>query len=220
MMKKTYPKQFGFSLIELMISMSVGVVLTSGAISMFTNSLKNSYEFTSLTKLDRELQGVMDLISKEVRRSGYDGNAISGNDTAFGINANSTTACLLYSYDSDTTGTSGTLDSNENFGIRFSSPTVYFGSSVTSCAGSGWNSINDINTVQISALSFTQNNLCLNLKDNSDCNVTAAVTGDKLLWRNQLSISISGNYTNDPNTYTRTIQNTVRLHNDILKTEP
>lgn len=219
-MRQVTKKNNGFSLIELMISMAVGIVLTSGAISMFTGSLKHSNEFVSLTKLDQELQGIMDLIAKEVRRTGYDGDSSTGNDTDFGVNINSTASCLLYSYDNNNSGTVGQLDSNEQYGIRFSGNQIFFGSSVTGCAGGGWNSINDPNAVQISNLTFAQNDLCLNLVSNRDCTTVTATTGEKLLLRKQIDISITGNYTNDKNNYARTVTNSVRLYNDILKTQP
>ena len=214
--------QNGFSLVELMISMSVGILLTSGVISMFTGSLKNSYEFVSLAKLDQDLQGVMDLVSKEVRRAGYDANTAVGNDTDFGINTDSTSTCLLYSYDSNSTGTVGELDDTEQYGIRFDRDTnkVLFGSSVTACSGTGWTSINDTNSVQVTNLSFSQNNICLNLTDNSDCATENIASGDQVLWKKQINIVISGNFTNDSSNYTHSIENTVRLHNDILQVSP
>jgi len=212
----------GFSLVELMISMAVGMILVSGVISMFTGSLKHTNEFVSLTKLDQELQGIMDLITKEVRRTGYDGDSNAGSDTDFGVNSSSTATCLLYSYDNDTGGNIGSLDADEQYGIRFTGDKILFGSSVSDCSTGSWNSINDNKTVQITALTFTQNDLCLNLVNNTDCKPggTAASSGDQLLWRKQIDVSITGNYTNDSNNYARTLTNSVRLHNDVLQTEP
>lgn len=215
-------KQAGFSLIELMISMAVGIMLTSGAIGIFTGSMKNNYEFVSRAKLDQDLQGVLNLIAKETRRAGYDANIPIGSSSDFGIDANSTSTCLLYSYDSNTSGTLGQVDSAEQYGIRFNSSTnkILFGSKVTACSGTGWSAINDANTVQITSLSFTQNNICLNLNDDTDCTTVAAASGDNLLWKKQVNIVIAGNYKNDTNNYVHTVQSTVRLHNDILLVAP
>lgn len=213
-------KQKGFSLIELMISMAVGLVLTSGVISMFTGSLKNTNEFVSLTKLDQDLQGVMELIASEIRRTGYDGDSTVGGDTDFGVDSNSTSSCILYSYDDDNSGNVGQLDSNEKYGIRLTNKVVYFGTSVTNCSAGSWNAVNDVNTIEISDLTFTYSDLCLNLVDNSDCTTTTPNSGDKLLWKKQIQVSITGNYTNDSNNFSRTISNTVRLYNDVLKTYP
>ncbi len=213
-------KQKGFSLIELMISMAVGLILTSGVISMFTGSLKNTNEFVSLTKLDQDLQGVMDLIASEIRRTGYDGDSTVGGDTDFGVDSNSTSSCYLYSYDDDNSGNVGQLDSNEKYGIRLTSKVVYFGTSVTNCSAGSWNAINDVNSIEISDLTFTYSDLCLNLVDNSDCTATTPNSGDKLLWKKQIQVSITGNYTNDSNNFSRTISNTVRLYNDVLQTYP
>jgi len=202
--------------------MAMGIILTSGAISMFTGNMKSSYNFVSLAKLDQDLQGVLNLIGKEVRRAGYDADRSIGNDTDFGINANSTSSCILYSYDNNSSGLVGQLDSNENYGIRFdnSSNKVLFGSSVTSCSGAGWSSIIDANTVEISNLSFTQNDICLNLENDTDCTTVPATSGDQLLWKKQINIVITGNYTNDPDNHSHTLKSTVRLHNDLLQVAP
>ncbi len=213
-------KHQGFTLIELMISMAIGLIITAGAISMFTSSLKSSYDFVALTKLDQDLQGVMDLIAKEVRRAGYDSNINIGSDTEFGISNASTSNCLLYTYDDNTSGTIGQLDTNENYGIRLNNNQVFFGSSVTTCGGSGWGSINDNAVIEITNLTFVQNNLCLNLENGSDCVTTTATSGDQLLWKKQINIVVAGNYTNDSSNYTHRIENTIRLHNDLLQTAP
>jgi len=216
-------KQNGFSLIELMMSMTVGLLLTSGVITMFTGSLKNTNEFVLLTKLDQDLQGVMDLIASEIRRTGYDGDSIDGDDTNFGVENNSTSNCLLYSYDDKSSGMLGMKDTGDYYGIRHSNNQVFFGKYTIDCTSGYWNPINDVNTVQITDLTFTYNDLCLNLVDNSDCTVitsSSPSSGDKLLWKKQIQISITGNYTNDSNNYSRTITNTVRLYNDVLQTYP
>lgn len=228
--KMTPIRQKGFSLVEMMISMTIGLTLVAGVSSIFSNTLKSSSDFVATAKLDQDLTAVLEFISKEVRRAGYDGGAAGGTDTAFGIDdvasgissSTSTSSCLIYTFDMDG---DGALDSNEQNGIRLNSgnTAVMFKQSVTSCSDITSGAINDDNTIVINSLEFEHNRLCVNLTDSSNCmentsGYQAPNSGDLKVWKREITITLSGYYKNDPDQYSRTVSNTIRLHNDILET--
>lgn len=141
----------GFSLIELMVAMIAGLIV-SGAVLAFTlASMKSNSEYMLSTRLTQELRNTMDLVTRDLRRAGYDEDALkylaSGNATPFSRirlcnDANacttvSTTAvvpptgpitCAIYAYDR-AGGTLGggavDLDNGEVRGIRLKQRSVH-----------------------------------------------------------------------------------------------
>ena len=64
-------RQHGLTLIELMISITIGTVLMAGIVSIFASS-KQSYKLQdTLTYLQESGRFAIDLISKDLRRAGY-----------------------------------------------------------------------------------------------------------------------------------------------------
>lgn len=122
----------GFSLIELMIALVVGLVV-SGAVLAFTlASMKSNSEYILSTRLTQELRNSMDLVTRDLRRAGYDETSLqyvaTGNATPFsrmklcndsGACNSATTAgtvlatapitCAIYGYDRSG-GTPGVID--------------------------------------------------------------------------------------------------------------
>ena len=144
----------GFSLIELMVALVVGLVV-SGAVLAFTlASMKSNSEYILSTRLTQELRNSMDLVTRDLRRAGYDETSLqyvaTGNATPFSrmqlCNAsgacNAATAtgtvlatapitCAIYAYDRSPSGTPGVVDlgNGEVRGMRWKQRT-YNGRSV------------------------------------------------------------------------------------------
>lgn len=122
----------GFSLIELMVAMVAGLIV-SGAVLAFTlASMKSNSDYMLSTRLTQELRNTLDLVTRDLRRAGYDEDALkylaSGNATPFSRirlcnDANACTAvnttavvpptapitCAIYAYDR-AGGTDGVVD--------------------------------------------------------------------------------------------------------------
>lgn len=130
-------KNSGFSLVELMIAMAIGLVVIGSVLAFTQSSLTANTEYVQATRLSQELRNNMDVISRDLRRAGYDEN-VASYTAASSIssltlspfshifvtndkNADGTTddACVLYSYDRDG-GAGGTVDlsSGEIRGFR------------------------------------------------------------------------------------------------------
>jgi len=65
--------QFGFSLIELMISMVLGSILMGGALSVFLNSKQTFLFSEEMTSMQENSRFAMEFITRDVRMAGYYG---------------------------------------------------------------------------------------------------------------------------------------------------
>jgi len=135
----------GFSLVELMIALVVGLVV-SGAVLAFTlASMKSNSEYILSTRLTQELRNSLDLVTRDLRRAGYDENSLqyvaTGNATPFSrmqlcndagacntvtaspaatVLAATPITCAIYAYDRSPSGNPGVvdLDNGEVRGMR------------------------------------------------------------------------------------------------------
>jgi type IV pilus assembly protein PilW len=65
------PGQVGFSLLELMVALTIGLLLLSGLLTIF-NSAKQTYQWnTQLARLQENGRLAMELLTREIRHTGY-----------------------------------------------------------------------------------------------------------------------------------------------------
>jgi prepilin-type N-terminal cleavage/methylation domain-containing protein len=67
-------KSSGFSMIELMIAMAIGLVVIGSVLAFTLSSITTNTEYVQATRLSQELRNTMDFVSRELRRAGYDQN--------------------------------------------------------------------------------------------------------------------------------------------------
>jgi len=73
-----HQKQQGFSLIEVMVAMLIGIILLGGAISIFISN-KAVYRLESeLSRMQESGRFIIDMMSKEIRMAGFNGCASRG----------------------------------------------------------------------------------------------------------------------------------------------
>ena len=99
----------GFSLIELMIALAVGLVVAGGAISLSVSHIRNNALVVSSTRLTQESRAMREIISREVRRARLNGTAIRNigagtTATTFDVLATPSADCIHYAYDADLDG--------------------------------------------------------------------------------------------------------------------
>ncbi len=89
-------RQLGFSLIELMIAMLLGVLLTAGMATIFSGSKRSSVLNTTLTELQESARFSMDSMVRDVRLAGFQGCAPTSESgsTAIVLASNSPTTNL------------------------------------------------------------------------------------------------------------------------------
>lgn len=128
--KRCWPLAEGFSLVELMISLVAGLIVTGAALAFALASMRSNADFVGATQLTQELRNSMDLITRELRRAGYDEFSMryvnrpatvtvtSPFSTIFVANAGTSASCILYAYDRAAPGAGGGVIDVANGEIR------------------------------------------------------------------------------------------------------
>lgn len=184
-------KQRGLSLIELLISMTIGLIVLGAASSVFVTTVTNSSASIANSRLNQELMTLMSVMVQDIRRAGYWKNAgaapaqnpfSTADETALTVrpsmaapDSDSTFgACILYAYDSND---SGTLESENIFGFRLNNGVVQMrlagsltNSSHCNNTGDNWGDLTDRNLVNVTNLTFdtadsTAPSTCLNIRE-------------------------------------------------------
>ncbi len=226
----------GFSLVELMVSVAIGLVVLGGVVGIFASSVKGNADALKMTRLNQELQAVMGMMTRDIRRAGYWGNATSAigppatfasNNNPFTLDAPSPDSCneprvdcgpsITFSYDINGDGIP-TSSPNECFGFRLGSGVLQSRTSGGSCGTDSWEGITDGDSVQITQLLFT-------LKSQPPIDIDGPATpsppgvcvtgcGTSTINVREVQITLSGWLKNDTSV-TREIIETVRIRNDL-----
>lgn len=84
-------KQKGLSLIELMVAILISSILLLGVVELFLNTFRTDRTNTELSRVQESGRVAMELISREVRRAGYQG--------CIGASIQTTAGGITYPYD-------------------------------------------------------------------------------------------------------------------------
>jgi prepilin-type N-terminal cleavage/methylation domain-containing protein len=132
-------RQNGFSLIELMVAITAGIIVVGSVVVFAMASMKSNGDYVLSTRLTQELRNSLDLATRDLRRAGYDDDSLkflgNANTSPFArlrvediTEADATHSdCVLYAYDRTAAGgTKGVLDvdNGEVRGIRRKLATV------------------------------------------------------------------------------------------------
>jgi len=104
--------QHGFTLIELMVSLAIGLLITSGVLSFYISSMQAHRENLEMSMLNQELNAMLHLIDHDIRRAGFWAGVpgtddlatnpfmASPNDVVISEKSGETAgSCVIYSYD-------------------------------------------------------------------------------------------------------------------------
>lgn len=159
--------QRGLSIMELLVGITVGLIVTGGAVMLLAKNMAGSRLLLTESRLNEDLRNAADLLTRDLRRAGYWGNAMKG-VTAIGMTSatkanpySAVTALsgseLAYRFSRDTEN--DTLDDNEKFGFRLANEAIQMQ------AGSGWTDVTDKTTVKITRFEVTANETTIPLGD-------------------------------------------------------
>jgi len=142
----TRSRQRGFTLIEVLIGMAVGIVVVGGAIIIYVSTVQNSNDTLKSSRLNQEIGSLLLVIANDVRRAGFWGDI---DDTAYHLNPfnqpNATSlvviddmasntiqpetgqgSCLTYAYDATylAGNAAGVIENTDLFGFRLNDTVV------------------------------------------------------------------------------------------------
>lgn len=66
----------GFSLIEMMVALVAGLIVSAAVIAFLLSSMKSNGEYVRSTRLTQELRNTLDLVTRDLSRAGYNDNAL------------------------------------------------------------------------------------------------------------------------------------------------
>lgn len=174
MITSGYSRQRGLSLVELMITISLGLVLMAALTAVFSNTLGVNSRSLQQSQLQEEATAIMALIVSDLRRAGYradahelitdPANASTGFDNSILITNYSgepVNSCISFSYDENQNGVHD--GSSENFGYRMRDAQVQRRQSSASCTSNGWQSLTSTDMLRVTSLTFTMTERMLNM---------------------------------------------------------
>lgn len=161
-------RQRGLSLMETMIAMAVGLVVTAAMIAMMANTLGSGTRTIEMSRLQQEMRAAMQLVTRDVRRSAYTAEAIlcfgnidCGSDGTFpnglagDLVLSSNNDCVIFEMDRDHDG-DPTDDAPGGFRLETSNDGVgviqmWTGTGDPGCGSdnSGWVSVTDPEFVDV-----------------------------------------------------------------------
>jgi prepilin-type N-terminal cleavage/methylation domain-containing protein len=223
----------GFSLVELMVAVTAGLIVSAAVVAFTMASFKSNGEYVQSTRLTQELRNTLDLVTRDLRRAGYDENALqhmsTGTASPF-AKLLLTNTCVIYAYDR-TGGTQGTVDvgRGEVRGLRVATRTIngrnvgvieYAESSGTTrptcagaspdytvfpptCSSSTWCSLSDPSVVDITAFLLTDRRT-----------VVGGAVGERMQVRD-IDVDMTGRLTGTT-AYTRNVHGSVRVRADCF----
>jgi len=101
--------QAGFSMVELMVGLVAGLILIGSVMTLVAANMQNNSLVVRDMRVSQESRALTEVISREVRRNGYVGDALR----MIGAGATSgefpevdalTSSCLAYAYDANSNG--------------------------------------------------------------------------------------------------------------------
>jgi prepilin peptidase dependent protein B len=218
----------------LLVGIAVGLFLIAGAASLFVSNLSNSRKMLVEARVDQDLRAVVDLISRDLRRSGYWANAISGTvatTTATTPPRNQYTTVALgtsppsitYSFARDT---NDTVQSNEQFGFRLNAGTIEM-----QIANGNWQAVTDPAVLTVTAMTINPSTTPIDVRDScvktccSAADVTAGTCATANITPNsaicpiitvrQYEVILTGQAAIDSKVV-RTLRTRVKARNDLL----
>lgn len=223
--------QRGFSLIEMMIALVAGLIVV-GAVLVFTvATVRANTQTVTSTRLTQDLRTSLNLVTREVRRTGYDRTAETNIATSSSalryteVNVNAAQDCIVLSYNRPVINPGTGVVARERKGFR---RTVVNGVGVleghgnlasvnsSECgANAGWVALTDPAQVDIQTARFLLTRRCVfpDADNVSPCdpgpnNITAVVRS--------VDISLGGRLVAQPDVQ-RTMTDSVRIRADNVQ---
>jgi prepilin peptidase dependent protein B len=145
-------RQRGLSLIELMIGIAVALFIAAAGGSMLVGQLREHRALALEARLTQDLRAAADVITRDLRRAGYWGNAgaVAGANpyaTLTPETAAADSVSLRYSMDASE---NNVVDGNEQFGFRLRNGAIEL-----QLGAGNWQALTDAGTLTVTAFSVT-----------------------------------------------------------------
>jgi prepilin peptidase dependent protein B len=211
----------GFTLVELLIGLAIGLFIVAAAISLMTGHLRESRSLMIETRLQQDLRTAADLITRDLRRAGYWGAAHAGVRTDAAVPAlanpytavapgNATADAVSFRFSRDE-NENHSVDSNEQFGFRLRNGTVEM-----QLGAGNWQALTDAATLTVTEFGVTPTVQEISLASfcATPCPAGSATCPPRQQVRS-LALVIGGRAVADARVV-RSLRSQVRLRNDSI----
>jgi len=180
----SHPVQ-GFSLVELMIALVVGMVVSGAAIALVVSIMKSNADTIRATRLTQELRTTAEVIGRDLRRARSVQDPVANVGAATVLNACNTISpassdpspsgtCITYAYDCDKPSSGSTTGTFRAVGLAAGKVRLANSSSATpSCPSATTGTQLSSDAITITGLTFTALN-----SDGYTIRVTGRFTND------------------------------------------
>lgn len=166
-------RQAGFSVVELMVGLVIGLFIVGGALKLFVDYLGRNRTIALEARVNQDLRAAADLIARDLRRAGYWQNAATSvwNSTASAFNTNNyraisvgtanSNAQITYAYAKDNNdAVDGTVEAR---GFQIGPD-----GSLQMRQGGNWQAVTDPNTLTIT-MAITPSVVTVDLWNGCSC---------------------------------------------------
>lgn len=208
----------GFTLVEAMVGLAVGLLVVAAAAALLATHLHENRSMLVDARLMQDLRSSMDIIVRDVRRSGYWGHArfalragtAASNPYIALAPANAASDAVSFQISRDASE-NDIVDDNERFGFRLRRGVIEM------LIGSGsWQALTDAGTLEVLSFRVGAQSQVQSLRDACErpCDPAATACGPAIEQR-QLTIAITARAVSDPHVV-RTLTSQARLRNDVV----
>lgn len=210
-------KQSGFTITELLVGVTAGLMVVSGGIAIMVSILSSNSDVVKTSRLNMDLTAILAIMSSEIRRAGYNGDL--ADDDTFNTTDNVSLEipdshnCIHYAYANGNVALHyGFRHDSENKEVLMTTQPQDPDSFSCANGGGDWERLNDKKQILIPNLTITPDTACL---DKDGLTLTCG-DEDEYVRVRQVRLSITGQSTDD-STITSTVETVVRLRNDQPK---
>lgn len=220
-----HSRQHGYSLIELMLTLTLGMIVVGGALAMYMSTFSANSSALKIARLNSELRSAMAFVTRDLKRAGYwngadaavQNNTLQNNpffttDPVTRVSTNTandspavTYECILFSYDLNSNGAFNSPDEALGYRHDNAKKAIEVRRSAKNCAETGWEDLSDPDVIEITKFEI------LDMSPGA-VSVTNGATTTTIQQR-QFTIEITGRLKADTSVQ-RTIRETVRLRNE------
>lgn len=200
----------GFSVVELLVGVAIGLFIIGGAVKLFVDALQGNRRLLLETRINQELRAAADIVARDLRRSGYWTQSITGvvwpaatnPYNAVAVSVANSASQAVYTYDGGgitgfRVGSSGALQAQ---------------------VGGNWQDLTDTNLVRVptngTGFSITPDIQPISLGGNCTPACALGSPGCPVLNVRRYTIRLRG--TSVDGSVVRQIEESVRLRNDEI----
>lgn len=145
-------KNGGFTLMEILVAMALSGILMLGALRLLPQLQRQTLQLHSQTRLQDDLQLMLNTLEKAIRRAGYCRGDCEGASLTL------RQGCLLTRWDENGNGRweGPNREESEWYGYRLRDRRLEMLRGAESCEGGGWESLSDPAALTVNALDMTR----------------------------------------------------------------